>query len=747
MGFRQTEFAWQPGVFLAREHGGTCSAADTIDLDDVGACFCDADCDGANVVDGHQLDAYGDARIDRLEIVDELGEILNRIDVMVRRGTDQIVSGFTVANFGDLASHLFAHQLAAFAWFGALGHLDLQFLTVDEVFGVDTESPTCNLPDARAEAASPDITVESEFVGVGLSLFDNHLPEIGPCFFGNIVAEAGLASFARVTHAVDFVESGGDVLVGIFGERTVTHCCAPEMVFGQVEGGLDSFDRYRCTERSQVKEIAKNGGGAGIHHRAEVAEFGANCGWDISGQVGVFAAGIGFVGFGFWSIDGSQGQFTWDSGDGCFSQCHAHFGVECVVIAVSAEDLHVFGAVEAIPGIVDEFGKIDSANTTREISEVLHEIRTEAHSFKKEGTTVAFCSGDAHFADDFLEAVLKRGKDIFQAFAAGEGPFLFGVWVFEGEPVANEPQHEIGVNSIGAKGDEAGNVVSLLDIASLNHKAAPGPQAFFAEVGVYRTQCEERGDRGEVAIERVAIGEANNIEPLADGQSGFRSQFGEACLEAFDTFGEWVDGIEGSKAEYLVAADFVNHAIGENGAGQFELPAGDRTSTAGAVNRRAPQVTGEGHGATLSVRVDWRVGDLGKCLLEVFKECLVLLAKNSEDAVEAHGAEGLFLKFCHVFDENSALELPPVSLQELIDSPAAAVEDFVEWILDRLGKVEGLGDDDLGFVELVQVWAEIAAHFLDNATHDSVTIHAFAGTGVDCDHLAWLQLAAGDDFG
>ena len=88
-----------------------------------------------------------------------------------------------------------------------------------------------------------------------------------------------------------------------------------------------------------------------------------------------------------------------------FSQCHAHFGVECVVIAVSAEDLHVFGAVEAIPGIVDEFGKIDSANTTREISEMLHEVSTEAHSFKKESTTVAFCSGDAHFADDFLEAV------------------------------------------------------------------------------------------------------------------------------------------------------------------------------------------------------------------------------------------------------------------------------------------------------------------------------------------------------
>lgn len=194
---------------------------------------------------------------------------------------------------------------------------------------------------------------------------------------------------------------------------------------------MDILDRDRSTDWRQVEKVAQNGGGAGIHHGAEVAVFGADRGGDIAWQVCILATGIGLVSFWFWGFGAGQWQFTRYTRDCSLAQGHTHLCIEGVVIAVAPEDLHIFGAVEAISGIVDEFWEIDTADTTGEITEVLHEISTEAHCFEQQGPAVSFGGGDTHLADNFLEAVFQGGEDILKAFTAGEGPFLFGVRVFE----------------------------------------------------------------------------------------------------------------------------------------------------------------------------------------------------------------------------------------------------------------------------------------------------------------------------
>jgi hypothetical protein len=65
--------------------------------------------------------------------VDQLRKILNRIDVVMRRGTNQAHARCGVANAGDRFIHLVARQFAPFARLGALGHLDLQFVRVGEI--------------------------------------------------------------------------------------------------------------------------------------------------------------------------------------------------------------------------------------------------------------------------------------------------------------------------------------------------------------------------------------------------------------------------------------------------------------------------------------------------------------------------------------------------------------------------------------------------------------------------------------
>ena len=85
----------------------------------------DAGGDDADADLRHELDADARGGVGRLEVVDELGEIFDRVDVVMRRRTDQADAGDRVARRSDLLRHLVARQLAALARLRALRHLDL----------------------------------------------------------------------------------------------------------------------------------------------------------------------------------------------------------------------------------------------------------------------------------------------------------------------------------------------------------------------------------------------------------------------------------------------------------------------------------------------------------------------------------------------------------------------------------------------------------------------------------------------
>ena len=96
--------------------------------------------DGADAALGNQLDADGGARIDPLEIEDQLRQIFNGVNVVVRRRADERDAGLRVAQAGDQLGDLVAGKLAAFAGLGSLGDLDLDLLGVGEIFGGDAKA-------------------------------------------------------------------------------------------------------------------------------------------------------------------------------------------------------------------------------------------------------------------------------------------------------------------------------------------------------------------------------------------------------------------------------------------------------------------------------------------------------------------------------------------------------------------------------------------------------------------------------
>ena len=164
---------------------------------------------GAHPHLGDQLDVHPGQRVGRLEVVDELGDVLNGVDVVVRRGRDQADARRRVPGAGDPRVHLLARQLAALARLGPLGDLDLDVVGVDQVLAGHPEAAGGHLLDGAASQVA--VVVGGEAVGV-------------------------LAALAGVRAAADPVHGDGQGLVGLLGDRPVGHGAGGE-------AGHDRLDR------------------------------------------------------------------------------------------------------------------------------------------------------------------------------------------------------------------------------------------------------------------------------------------------------------------------------------------------------------------------------------------------------------------------------------------------------------------------------------------------------------------------
>ena len=98
---------------------------------------------------GDQLHMDPTDRVGVLQVVDELGEIFDGIDVVVRRWRNQSDTRGGVPGTGDPGIHLVAGQLSTLAGLGTLSHLDLEVVGVDQVFTGYAKSTRGDLLDSR----------------------------------------------------------------------------------------------------------------------------------------------------------------------------------------------------------------------------------------------------------------------------------------------------------------------------------------------------------------------------------------------------------------------------------------------------------------------------------------------------------------------------------------------------------------------------------------------------------------------
>src|SRR5512143_295569 len=129
----------------------------------IGAALGDAGGDGSHPDLGNQLHRNARLRVDAFEVADQLRQILDRIDVVMRRRRDQTDARRRVAHPRDVLVDLVAGKLTTFAGLGALRHLDLQIVGVDEIFRRHAKPTRRHLLDARTHR----VAVWQRYIAIG----------------------------------------------------------------------------------------------------------------------------------------------------------------------------------------------------------------------------------------------------------------------------------------------------------------------------------------------------------------------------------------------------------------------------------------------------------------------------------------------------------------------------------------------------------------------------------------------------
>ena len=227
--FGQAQFPGRAGVLDRRLRAGAGAAVVAADQHHVGLALGHARGHGADADFGHQLDADARLAIRVFQIVDQLREIFDRINVVVRRRRDQAHARRAVADAGDFLIDFVAGQLAPLAGLGPLGHLDLQLLGADQVFAGHAEAAAGHLLDGATAAVA---------VGVGLE------------------ADRVFAPFARVALAADAVHGDRQRLVRFARDRAVRHRAGGKSL-DDVDGRLDFVQRNGLFARLELEQPAQ----------------------------------------------------------------------------------------------------------------------------------------------------------------------------------------------------------------------------------------------------------------------------------------------------------------------------------------------------------------------------------------------------------------------------------------------------------------------------------------------------------
>lgn len=151
LGFRQTDLPWRAGMADGVERGRSGTAVIAGNEHHVGMALSHTGRNGAHTEFGHEFDMHASLRIGHLRIVDELLEILDGVDVMMRRRRDELHARRCVAHLGDPRRHFGPGRWPPSPGLAPLRQFDLQIGGMHQIIARHTETGGGDLLDFAAQ--------------------------------------------------------------------------------------------------------------------------------------------------------------------------------------------------------------------------------------------------------------------------------------------------------------------------------------------------------------------------------------------------------------------------------------------------------------------------------------------------------------------------------------------------------------------------------------------------------------------
>jgi hypothetical protein len=217
MSLSQTQLPRKTGVLDTSPSRGTGTTIVTRDQDVIGLGLGYTRGDDADTDLRHKLDRNSGSRARALKIVDQLLEILDGVNVVVRGRRDKTDTRGGVTGASNRLGHLVSRKLTTLTRLGTLGHLDLKLVGVSKVGRSDTETARSDLLDSRTHG----VTVRHTLRSLGI-----------------------LTTLTSVGLAAKAVHGNGESRVRLHGDGTVRHGASAESS-DDVSPRLDLVDGNR----------------------------------------------------------------------------------------------------------------------------------------------------------------------------------------------------------------------------------------------------------------------------------------------------------------------------------------------------------------------------------------------------------------------------------------------------------------------------------------------------------------------
>src|SRR6266566_3415147 len=358
MSFAQPNFPRKTGVLDRGQRRRTGTTVVAADGDDIRARFGNAGGNDADARTGNEFYADARARIHGAQVMDQLRQVFDAVNVVMRRRRNQRRARGGVPDSRDVFADFLRGQLAALTRFRTLRHFDFELFGVDEVIGGDSKTPRGDLLDLIGRG-------RLETIGMGI-----------------------FAAFAGITAATELIHRQSQGPVRFRAERAKRHRLGAETL----DDGLERLDLVQSNSRVR-------NGVEQVPQKDRALQFGQLFKRRVglrSGRADMSvkpANNLGRTGVKFRALPEAVktgiGQFIGFAGKRRFMQTE-----------IIGEEIVQRFLTGIISSVFKNFGT---------------ELLGETHDLKKMAVAIAGQRGDAHTGENFSQARIDGRADFFRS--------------------------------------------------------------------------------------------------------------------------------------------------------------------------------------------------------------------------------------------------------------------------------------------------------------------------------------------